>query len=124
LRSSGARFDVAVHLEVPRDLAIERLSRRMVCVDCGATGAGARCATCGGRTQRRQDDTPEAIARRLDAFEAETAPLIAWLDGAGLLVTVDGAGSTSDVARRVEAAVRDVLGSELPGMRGGQRQPG
>jgi adenylate kinase len=54
---------------------------------------------------RRSDDHPAAIARRLDLFDEQAAPLLLWLAGQGLLVRVDGEGDPDDVHDRFYAAV-------------------
>jgi adenylate kinase len=53
----------------------------------------------------RDDDTPEGIARRLELYEQETAPLLAWFDERGLLRIVDGLGSEPEVFGRLVAVV-------------------
>jgi adenylate kinase len=102
---TGASISLAVNLEVPRHVAIERLALRVVCLDCGLPGVTARCPSCGGVAERRADDTPEAIERRLATFDAETDPLLEWLDDRGLVERVDGVGSVDVVAARLAAAV-------------------
>ena len=58
------------------------------------------CDICGGEVVQRDDDTEEAIASRLDLYERETAPLIAWYyESQGLLTMVDGLGSRRRGAR-------------------------
>jgi len=61
--------DLAIDLDVPRDLVLSRLSARRVCRDCGAnfqsTGTDPSpwtCENCGGDVVQRDDDTPAAIA--------------------------------------------------------------
>jgi adenylate kinase len=56
---------------------------------------------CGGDVVLRDDDTEEAINRRLDLYERETAPLIAWFDKWELLVEVNGTGTLDDVTDRL-----------------------
>ena len=53
----------------------------------------------------RADDTPEAIARRLELYEAETAPLRKLFADRGVLVTVDGLGTPAQVHQRIVAAI-------------------
>lgn len=53
----------------------------------------------------RADDTPEAIARRLELYEAETAPLRKLFADRGVLVTVDGLGTPDQVHQRIVAAI-------------------
>jgi adenylate kinase len=54
---------------------------------------------------QRADDTPEAIAKRLAAYNTETQPTIDFYEAAGLLVRVDGLGGPDDVTGRVIAAI-------------------
>ena len=44
---------------------------------------------------------PEAIARRLELYEAETAPLIEWFENENILCVIDGLGTEIEVHRRV-----------------------
>ena len=53
----------------------------------------------------RADDTPEAIARRLELYEAETAPLRKLFADRGVLVTVNGLGTPEEVHGRIVAAI-------------------
>ena len=75
-----APIDVAINLEVPEDIVLERISSRRVCANCGRNySAGVAdhdwiCDTCGGDVVQRDDDTAEAVAQRLDDLRAETAP--------------------------------------------------
>jgi adenylate kinase len=105
-------LDLVIDLEVPTALVMKRLASRRVCVDCGAnysTAAPPRvnwtCDVCGGEVVQREDDTEEAIQRRLNLYEVETAPLIAWYTDRGLLVTINGTGSPDAVTRRVVGAI-------------------
>jgi adenylate kinase len=105
-------LDLVVDLEVPTPMVMKRLASRRVCVDCGSNYSTAAppmvnwtCDVCGGEVIQREDDTEEAIQRRLDLYEAETAPLIAWYDERGLLVTINGTGSPDAVTRRVVGAI-------------------
>ena len=56
----------------------------------------------------RADDTAEAIARRLDLYEAQTAPLLEWFDEHGVLHAVDGLGDEEEVFGRVKAVLSSV----------------
>jgi adenylate kinase len=105
-------LDLVIDLEVPTALVMKRLASRRVCVDCGANYSTAAppmvnwtCDVCGGEVVQREDDTEEAIQRRLDLYEAETAPLIARYTGLELLVTISGTGSPDAVTRRVVGAI-------------------
>ena len=112
LGSSAA--DRAIELHVPTEVVLPRLAARRVCDRCGtsttvAPGAAEPPCPCGGTFVRRADDTDEAIATRLALYDTETGPLVAWLDGIGVLTTVDGTGRPDVVAERMVAAVADLL---------------
>jgi adenylate kinase len=101
-------LDLVVDLQVPVDVVLERLAARRVCVDCGANYSTDRpprygwvCDNCGGEVIQRADDTPDAIQKRLDLYERETAPLIAWYADRDLLAVVDGLGSADEVTGRL-----------------------
>jgi adenylate kinase len=105
-------IDMVINLEVPRDVVLRRLASRQVCTDCGTNYSNERpprytatCDVCGGDVIQREDDTEEAINRRLDLYDKETSPLIAWFDGRGLLVTIDGAGDPDGVFGRLTEAI-------------------
>ena len=105
-------LDVAVDIEVPRDVVLERLSSRRVCTNCGAIYSLDEppthpwtCDVCGGQVVQRDDDTAEAISKRLAAYERDTVPAIDRFGELGLLETVDGLGRPDEVADRIIAAV-------------------
>lgn len=86
LRDAGTALDRVVELVVERDELMERLLKRAV-------------------VEGRTDDTPEVIARRLDVYDEQTAPLVEVYDGRGLLVTVAGVGGIDEVTDRVLGAL-------------------
>ena len=105
-------LDLVVDLVVPTEVVLERLASRRVCTDCGANYSvdappkyGWVCDNCGGDVVQRADDTPEAIQKRLGLYERETAPLIAWYDGRGMLAEVDGLGPADAVTARLIATI-------------------
>ena len=105
-------IDVAVNLEVPREVVLARLVSRRVCSDCGTNYSteqppkyNASCDVCGGDVIHRDDDTEVAISRRLDLYERETAPILGWFEARGLLLTVDGMGHPDAVTGRLVRAV-------------------
>ena len=103
---------VVIDLDVPRETVLARLSSRRVCRDCGtnytATGFERQpwiCEVCGGDVRQRADDTPEAVNRRLDLYETQTAPLIEYYDAQGRLVVIDGVAHPDEVFRRLTTAI-------------------
>jgi adenylate kinase len=112
-RITGDRpIDVVLDLDVPREVVLKRISARRVCRDCGAnyvaTGSEHTpwiCEFCGGEVMQRDDDTTDAINRRLDLYEEQTAPLIEYYGNDGRLVVIDGVGTPDHVFSLLTAAV-------------------
>ncbi|CAN5789786.1 adenylate kinase [soil metagenome] len=104
-------IDLTVNLEVATDVVLQRLAGRRVCVDCGTNfstttpPADDTFDVCGGRVVQRADDTEASIRRRLEIYEQQTTPLIAWYRDRDQLVTVDGLGSTDEVTDRLIHAI-------------------
>jgi adenylate kinase len=101
-------LDVVIDLDVPEDVVLQRLASRRVCDDCGANYStdsppkyGWVCDNCGGDVVQRDDDTPEAIRKRLAEYAAKTAPLIDWYKDRQLLEVVDGLGAPDVVSQRL-----------------------
>jgi adenylate kinase len=110
--TTGRPLDMVVDLSVPRDMVLERISSRRVCRDCGSnyTASSAPrapwlCEVCGGDVVQRDDDTPEAVNRRLDLYESQTAPLIEFYGSVGRLVVIDGVGAPDTVFARLTSAI-------------------
>jgi adenylate kinase len=107
-------IDAAVDIEVPTIQAMRRLAGRRVCVDCGTNYSVSAppksnwtCDVCGGEVIQREDDVEDAIGRRLDLYERQTAPLINWYSSRGQLAKVNGIGSPDAVLRRIIRAVEE-----------------
>jgi len=120
--TSERPIHVVIDLDVPRDVVVRRLASRRTCQDCGTiyTASGRErlpwiCDVCGGDVVQRNDDTEEAIHRRLDLYESQTSPLIGFYEAIGLLEVVDGVGSQDDVLDRMVKVVE--------ARRSGQRRP-
>jgi adenylate kinase len=107
------QLDVALDLEIDTGHVMTRLASRRVCSDCGANYSVADnpprtrgiCDTCGGEVVQRGDDTEAAIRRRLELYERETAPLIAWYRDQGVLGQVDALGMPDEVTDRCVAEI-------------------
>lgn len=108
-------FDTPTHvvvIDLLREESLKRLSGRLTCRACTRVfamrdghQAGGTCPVCGGELFQRADDTPEAIARRLEIYEGDTQPVIAGYEEQGLVRHVDGMGSVQDVHERILEAL-------------------
>lgn len=91
-----AKPDMVIDIAVADEKLMARLTGRRVCVKCAATfhianiGSSEVCPECGGALYQRDDDKPETITSRLNAYHAQTAPLIDYYRSAGSLREVDG----------------------------------
>ena len=107
-------LDAVLLLEVSRDELVRRLGGRWLCRRCGRSYhevfspyAGTPCPK-GGQCElyQRDDDRAEAVAKRLDVYERQTAPLVGYYEGHGILRRVDGEGTLDEVYERLEAAIQ------------------
>lgn len=105
-------LDVVIDLHVDREIVLQRITARRVCRDCGtnytATGNEREpwiCEVCGGDVQQRADDHPDAVNRRLDLYEEQTAPLLEHYTTQGRLKVVDGVGRPEEVFLRITGVV-------------------
>jgi adenylate kinase len=107
-------LDLAIDIEIHTTQVLRRLAARRVCVDCGANYSLSSpplinwtCDVCGGEVIQRKDDTEEAIRRRLQLYEDETAPLIEWYRARNQLKSVPGTGSPDAVTRRMVKVIEE-----------------
>ena len=104
--AAAGPLDVAIDLEVPTEIVLDRIAGRRVCEDCGTTyhltmppKVAGVCDVCGGTVSQRDDDTEAAVMRRLELYH-----------GLGRLVEIDGMGSGDEVFARVRIAVDARIG--------------
>jgi adenylate kinase len=99
---------LAIDLEVATEVVLKRLAARRVCSSCGTNYSvdnpptdNWTCDVCEGEVVQRADDTEGAIRRRLEIYEKDTAPLIAWYEERKRLEVVDGQGAPDEVTARL-----------------------
>jgi adenylate kinase len=110
----GSPPALAVHLAVPRPLAVERLRNRETCEECDATfgpdfppRSVQTCDLCAGRLAQRTDDTEAAIGERLDGWARLGPPLLAAVAGITRLVDVDATHDVGSVTGDVRSFLRE-----------------
>ena len=94
---------MAVDLNVPREVILDRLTTRRTCsnsacqaiynVKSNPPKQEGVCDKCGSPVVQREDETEEAISHRLETYNQKTAPLIGFYDKEGLLMKVDATSS-------------------------------
>jgi adenylate kinase len=109
-------LDLAINLEVPKEIVLDRIAGRRVCENCQRVYHVNLppthpwvCDTCGGNVRQRDDDTEEAVERRLQLYEEETVPIIDYYRERGQLAVVDGIGEGDEVFERLLKVIDDRL---------------
>jgi adenylate kinase len=117
MQEEGITITAVVNYELPANEIVARLSGRRTCETCKAvfhlTERPSRtadlCDRCAGKLFQREDDRPESVKVRLEAYERSTAPLIEFYNQLGLLVRVAASGSPDEICARTLAQ----LGAKL-----------
>jgi adenylate kinase len=110
LVARGEPLEAVLYLTLPDSRIVSRLAGRRVDTRNGRiyhveSDPPPAADVEAGFVVQRDDDQPEAIARRLAIFHSQTEPLVSMYADQGLLVTVDGLGEVTEVADRIAAAL-------------------
>ncbi len=117
LRHAGLRLNAVVQLEVDKAETVRRIAGRFTCRTCGEgyhdqskpTSKSGTCDICGGTEMvRRADDTAETVAARLDAYQSETGPLVAYYAQRGVLTRIDSMGDIDDISAELGCVIASV----------------
>jgi adenylate kinase len=113
LDHENLQLDAVLSYDLPIDKIVSRLSGRRTCNNCKAVfHVAARppkkpdiCDNCGGQLIQREDDRPEAIRVRMEAYEKSTAPLADYYRRKNLLVSIEAEGTPEQIFQRSLAAL-------------------
>jgi adenylate kinase len=117
LESNSWNLDAVIELEVDEPALIERIAGRYSCSHCGAayhdrfnpTRVADVCDICGSTEFiRRADDTVEAVAKRLEVYHAQTAPILPYYRDRGILHAVDGMAEIGEVEAQIDQVLSAV----------------
>jgi len=115
LTQKNSKLDHVIEMKVVDDVLVERITGRYSCAKCGAgyhdafqqPKVAGVCDGCGGTEfKRRADDNAETVKTRLAQYHAQTAPILPYYQGKGILKSVDGMAEITDVTRQLEAVLR------------------
>ena len=114
LKDLGQPLDRVIYFDVGEPELTRRLTGRRVCRACGhsfhvVSNPPRRegvCDACGGELYQRADDSEATVRNRLNVYRKQTAPLLDWYTGKGLLASIRGEGTIEDIAHRVQDAAR------------------
>ncbi len=107
----NAHIDLVISLDIPDDLAIKRISERMLCIGCTVPlyglpeKIGKDCKACGGKLEQREDDKPEAVKKRLRIYHDVTEPLIEYFRPRDIVHNIDGTGTVEVVNKRIMKSI-------------------
>jgi adenylate kinase len=124
--SEGLNLTAVVNFTLPFNEIVARLAGRRTCEKCKSVyhvkerppKIDGKCDHCDGKLFLREDDRPESIKVRLEAYERSTAPLIEFYKKLDLLVEVAATGAPDDIfentfaqleARRVREVAKKAL---------------
>ena len=120
LNSLKVTIDRVFYLDMPHDDLMDRLAYRVSCADCKATfntKLNPPQPVPGGcqhtNLTQRDDDKPEVIGKRLEQYNQETSPLIAYFEETGYLTRVDARQSIDAVKAELNG-IMDTLCKPLP----------
>ena len=114
LAEKGMKLDAVVLMEADDEELVRRISGRFTCARCGEgyhddykrPSTEGVCDKCGSTEfVRRADDNAETVRARLEAYRAETAPLVDYYRRAGKLETVEGMAEIDEVSRSIREAL-------------------
>jgi adenylate kinase len=116
LKKLNLKLDRAINLDLPKTVILDRLTTRRTCsnpecqeiynIKSKPPTEDGRCKKCGSPVVQRDDETEEAITKRLETYNQKTAPLIDFYERESLLKTI-----TSTRSEEIVSIIRKDIGS-------------
>lgn len=112
LEEKGLKLDHVIEMRVVDDVLVERITGRYTCAKCGKgyhdsfekPKVEGVCDACGSTEfKRRADDNAETVTTRLAQYHQQTAPILPYYQGCGVLKAVDGMADIDEVTKEIEA---------------------
>ncbi len=113
LQDMNETIDYVLHVDVPEEKLVERLTGRRICPTCGATyhvvynppKEDGICDKDGSQLIQRDDDKADTVKKRLSVNIEQTKPLLDFYEDKGYLVTVDGNQDIDQVFRDIQSKI-------------------
>lgn len=111
LADKGMKLDAVIEMQVDDAALTARITGRFTCAKCGQgyhdefqkPVVEGTCDKCGSTEfARRADDNAETVKSRLEAYHAQTAPILPYYKDKGMLKGVDGMADIDDVTKQIE----------------------
>jgi len=98
LADMGRRVELALNIDVPYNILVDRMTGRVTCEACKAVynlktnppASFGICDKCGGKLVQRADDREETVKKRLQVYQEQTKPLLEYYERQGTLKSIDG----------------------------------
>ncbi len=110
LAEKDLKLDAVIQIRVDEEALVERITGRFTCANCGAgyhdrfqrPQSEGICDRCGSTDfVRRDDDKEETVRKRMEAYRAQTAPILPHYEAQGLLLGVDGMADIDEVTEQL-----------------------
>ncbi len=112
LKAEDLPLTAVINYDLPIDKIVERLAGRRVCSSCKGIShvtdklpSPETCPHCGGKLIQREDDRPEAVRVRMEAYHRSTEPLIEYYRQRDLLLTISAEGTAPEILQRTVDAL-------------------
>jgi adenylate kinase len=114
LAGEKLKLDAVLSYDLPLDQIVARLSGRRTCPGCKAVfhvetrppKVAGVCDHCGDKLYQREDDRPESIRVRMEAYERSTAPLADFYRRRNLLLSIPADGAPEQIFKRTLDALK------------------
>lgn len=112
---SNDKDNVVIVLDIPKEVGEMRICGRLVCPKCGSVynelvlesrpKIANICDKCGKTLAKRKDDNKETYDKRYDTYLKETAPLIDYFEGKGMVYHIDSSKSVLDTFKDISKVI-------------------
>ena len=110
LDQKNLKLNAVVEMQVDDGALVDRITGRYTCAECNQgyhdvnlkPKVDGVCDNCGSTNfKRRADDNRETVTSRLEAYHAQTAPLLPYYEAKGVLKVVDGMADIDNVTSQI-----------------------
>jgi adenylate kinase len=113
LRERKGRVRLAIYVDVPTEVLVERLAGRWLCRVCQASyhqvfsppAIPGVCDLCAGELYQRPDDKREVVSNRVSVYLRDTLPVVERYRRQGILLRVDGSQDIDAVKAALSRAI-------------------
>ncbi len=116
LTDMNQTIDYVIHVDVPQEDLVERLTGRRICPKCGATyhvifnppAKEGICDKDGETLIQREDDQPGTVKNRLKVNLEQTQPMLDYYANKGDLATINGSQEIDQVFNEIDEKLRNI----------------